>query len=244
MGSTFEVSFVDKELIHYFFPRMRHGIAIAKSEGQELMRIPLDIRLGAKTVLPPQEQVLRTAVPGGATQETVVSAMRPEETVAYKLFSYTNRTIGGVNRKAKDLTDAGTSILQKGVDEQLVVKALEEWTSRGFTMGAMRHPETIMGLGRLEARPELMMGQTREQLDASYRLVRNYYDRVAPKVANTPLRPEVSNGMFARVGLFFRETKCSLSKRIEQRFIPRVKAWDHPRGFGVFGLIVAISLFD
>jgi hypothetical protein len=201
-GLTFEVSFVDKELIHYFFPRMRHGIAIAKSEGQELMRIPLDIRLGAKTVLPPQEQVLRTAVPGGATQETVVSAMRPEETVAYKLFSYTNRTIGGVNRKAKDLTDVA-SILQKGVDEQLVVKALEEWTSRGFTMGAMRHPETIMGLGRLEARPELMMGQTREQLDASYRLVRNYYDRVAPKVANTPLRPEVSNGMFARVGRFF-----------------------------------------
>ncbi len=95
------------------------------------------------------------------------------------------------------------SMLQKGVDEQLVVKALEEWTSRGFTMGAMRHPETIMGLGRLEARPELMMGQTREQLDASYRLVRNYYDRVAPKVANTPLRPEVSNGMFARVGRFF-----------------------------------------
>ncbi|MBK7841609.1 MAG: hypothetical protein IPJ49_28795 [Candidatus Obscuribacter sp.] len=60
-GLTFDVAFVDKEPIHYVFPRMRHGVAIARSEGQELMRIPLDLRYGAKTVLPPQQQVLKAA---------------------------------------------------------------------------------------------------------------------------------------------------------------------------------------
>ncbi|MBK9205413.1 MAG: hypothetical protein IPL73_23905 [Candidatus Obscuribacter sp.] len=113
------------------------------------MRIPLDLRYGAKTVLPPQQQVLKAAAnPGAPAQEVVVSSMQPAETLAHKLFSYTNRTIGGIDRKAKDLTDMA-QMIHKGVDEDLVVKALEAWTSRGYTLGAMRHPELITGASRL-----------------------------------------------------------------------------------------------
>ncbi|MBK7841610.1 MAG: hypothetical protein IPJ49_28800 [Candidatus Obscuribacter sp.] len=50
--------------------------------------------------------------------------MQPAETLAHKFFSYTNRTIGGIDRKAKDLTDVA-QMIHKGVDEDFVVKALE-----------------------------------------------------------------------------------------------------------------------
>ncbi len=211
-GLTFDVAFVDKEPIHYVFPRMRHGVAIARSEGQELMRIPLDLRYGAKTVLPPQQQVLKAAAnPGAPAQEVVVSSMQPAETLAHKLFSYTNRTIGGIDRKAKDLTDMA-QMIHKGVDEDLVVKALEAWTSRGYTLGAMRHPELITGASRLQAKPGLLMGHTRDELDQSFNVVRNYYARVAPRVADTPLNPDVSQSILARVGRFFEKQKVVYPK--------------------------------
>lgn len=211
-GLTFDVAFVEKEPIHYVFPRMRHGVAIARSEGQELMRIPLDLRYGAKTVLPPQQQVLKAAAnPGGPVEEVVVSSMQPAETLAHKLFSYTNRTIGGIDRKAKDLTDMA-QMINKGVDEDLVVKALEAWTSRGYTLGAMRHPELITGASRLQAKPGLLMGHTRDELDQSFNVVRNYYARVAPRVADTPLNPGVSQSILARVGRFFEKQKVVYPK--------------------------------
>lgn len=193
-GLTFEIPELTKDPVHLVWPRMRHAMAIAKVGDQELMRVPLDLRIGAGTILPPTKQVLKGAA---GEAPTVFGTMQPEETIAHKLFSYTNRTAGGLERKPKDLSDIA-SIIKSGVDEEKVTEAMRGFTAKGYTLGAMRHPSQILGKS-LTRRPDLLVGQTPTQLDENFQLVRNFYERIAPKVVSTPLRDDVSTKLGARL---------------------------------------------
>ncbi len=201
-GLHFEVPPMVEEPIHIrtMYPRMRHAVAIAKdtASGEEIMRIPLDIRVGANTILPPTKMTLTTPGKVGEAAQTVVSSMQAEENFAYKLFSYTNRTIGGLTRKPKDLMDMA-GMVEKGLDQKKVVEALQAWTKRGYTMGPLRHPSEVLG-SQLEAN---MAGQTAEQLAQNLTTVKNFYLKVAPQVERTSTLPKVLQTPVAQVRRFF-----------------------------------------
>lgn len=201
-GLTFEVPPMIEEPLHIrtMYPRMRHAVAIAKDAetGTEIMRIPLDIRIGANTILPPSKLTLKTPGQIGEAAETVVSSMAPEENFAYKLFSYTNRTIGGQARKPKDLMDMA-SMVEKGLDEHKVTQALQAWTKRGYNLGPLRHPGEVLG-PRLA---ENMAGQTPEQLVHNLGVVKNFYLKVAPQVEQVSTLPKVLQTPAAQVQRFF-----------------------------------------
>jgi hypothetical protein len=130
----------------------------------------------------------------------LVPIMAPEETFATKLFTYTNRTIGGMDRKPKDLLDMA-GMVQKGLDEEKVAQALQAWTQRGYSMGALRHPSEILG-NSLERN---LGAQTAEQLNTNFQAVQNYYARIAPKVDAAPLFDNVSTTPLARLNRFFQK---------------------------------------
>lgn len=203
-GLQFDVQLSAREPLSRIFPRMRHGEAIASENGREVLRIPLDIRVGGGTILPPKPLVLdasgrlgQPAVPG---KDIIVNMMQPEETYAHKAVSYALRSFGGTNRKPKDVIDMG-AMVAKGLDEDLVVQALRAWPEKGIKLGVMRHPQEILG-ARLD-NPALLAGRTRAQLDDSYSVAKNYYDRVAPRAVTAP-GPEVDMGIAARVQRFFK----------------------------------------
>lgn len=203
-GLKFDVQMEGRKPLYWVFPRMRHGEAIATENGKELLRIPLDIRVGAGTVLPPQPLTLNatgrigeSVVPG---KGIVINAMRPEEAFAHKAVSYSLRSAGGINRKPKDIIDMG-SMVAKGLDDDLVTQALRAWPEQGVKLGAMRHPEQILG-SRLD-NPALLAGRSRAQLDDSYYLARNYYEKVAPRAVIDPA-PHVSMSVPARFQRFLK----------------------------------------
>jgi len=199
-GLHFEIPELPGEGIgtRFMYPRMRHGTAIAKAaDGSEIMRIPLDIRIGAGTILRPTTLSLSDSARLAANGETLVSTMQAEETFAHKLFSYTNRTIGGLNRKPKDLSDMA-GMINKGLDEQKVAEALQAWTRNGYSLGPIRHPGDILG----SVLDRNMFGQTTAQLDANFGIVKNYFQRLAPQVESAPLFPHVSLSPAARLSRF------------------------------------------
>jgi hypothetical protein len=132
----------------------------------------------------------------GNVSSSSVSAMQPEETFAFKLFTYTNRTFG-FTRKTKDLSDMA-AMVNHGLDENKVSQALQAWTTRGYSLGPMRHPTELYG--RLLERH--MAGQTTEQLDANFGAVRNFYAKVAPTAESQPLRPEVRTNRISQLTRF------------------------------------------
>jgi hypothetical protein len=97
----------------------------------------------------------------------------------------------------KDLSDIA-SIIKSGVDEKKVTEAMRGFTAKCYTLGAMRQPSQILGKS-LTRRPDLLVGQTPTQLDENFQLVRNFYERIAPKVVSTPLRDDVSTKLGARL---------------------------------------------
>jgi hypothetical protein len=196
-GLRFEIPKLDKSPVHAIWPRMRHATAIAMQGDQEVMRFSLDLRLGANTILPATEATLK-----GATGEaaTTFKAMQPEENAAFKMFTYTTRSAGGIERKARDLGDVA-SMIRTGLDEDKVTEAMSAFVKKGYTPGALRHPADIMG-SLLERKPELMAGQTPAQLDENFHLVRNFYEKIAPRVFSTPVNPEVSTGWLSRLVRF------------------------------------------
>lgn len=201
-GLKFEIPAMIEEPIHIrtMYPRMRHAVAIAKDAetGKEILRIPLDIRVGANTILPPSKLTLTTPGQFGEGAKTVVSAMQPEENFAYKLYTYTNRTFGGQVRKPKDLMDMATMV-EKGLDEKKVAEALQAWTKRGYTLGPLRHPSEVLG-STLE---QSMAGQTTAQLNHNLSVVKGFYAKVAPKAENVSTIPNVSQNPVSRIRRFF-----------------------------------------
>jgi hypothetical protein len=195
-GLTFEISSWNA-LSDRFFPRMRHLNATAKAGGQEVMQVPLDIRVGAKTLLEPENLSLRSSH-NGVDYTATIPSMRKEETLAYKLYTYGNRYFGGLSRKPKDLKDIA-AIIKDGADQNKVTDALQAWTSRGFSMAPIRPPQDILG-------PKVVFSaDAQSEIAGNFQVVKGFYQGIGSQVEGTPLRPEVSTNPFAQSMRFLKK---------------------------------------
>jgi hypothetical protein len=179
------------------FPRMRHLMATAEAGGEHVMDIPLDVRVGGKTILPPEHLPLTNQF-NGVEYSTAVDAMRKEETLAYKLYTYGNRYFGGIVRKEKDLKDIAT-LIQSGVNPNDTAEAMQAWTSRGYGMAPIRPFTEIMGLSYPMSQASI------DSATKNFGVAKDFYSGISGAVENAPLRTDVSNSWLARSTRFLKK---------------------------------------
>ena len=197
-GLSFSVA-NDAKFSDRVFPRMRHLVAHVQGEGVNSFSIPLDVRVGAKTILPTETRALTHTI-DGVTHTTSVEMMQKEENLAYKLYTYSNRVVGGLLRKSKDLGDMA-SIIKSGVDESKVTQALQSWTSQGFEMAPLRHPAEFVSAKVFET-TRLGLGQSLDQVTTNFNTVKNFYAGIAPEVEQVPLRSDVKSNVISSARRF------------------------------------------
>jgi hypothetical protein len=208
-GLTFKItSEPEKKVIANVFPRMRHLVATAESDGKTIMSVPLDVRVGAKTILTPEQLALKNQF-NGVDYSTGIPAMRKEETLAYKLYTYGNRYFGGVARKPKDLRDIAT-LIKSGVNQDDTAEALQAWTSRGYSMAPLRPVPEILGPNHS------MSPATTDELNASFLTAKRFYQGISSDVENAPLRSDVSNNWLSQLSRFVKKHSTIYPAELEQ----------------------------
>jgi Nucleotidyl transferase AbiEii toxin, Type IV TA system len=197
-GLSFKVSVVPERTVNSIvYPRMRHLLATAEADGKEVMSIPLDLRVGAKTILPPEQLSLANRF-DGTDYSTAIPTMRKEETLAYKLYTYGNRYFGGVARKPKDLKDIATMI-KSGANPDDTAEALQAWTSRGYSMAPLRPVQDILG-------PKNPLPSTAaEEMSDNFRTLKSFYQGISDKVENVSTGSDVSTNWLSRSAKFMKK---------------------------------------
>ncbi len=179
-GLSFEVPKLMFKPSYLAYPAMRQAEIVAKAEGTELMRFPIDVRIQPRTILP--TSTYKLPAPADGFPGASVNMLEREEIFARKLFSYQNSLV--VTRGPKDVLDLAY-MTKQGVESDKVVAALQAFHDRGFAVQAISEQAPISM--RLLRGTGNMKGQSLEDLQANHGIVSNYF--------NSKIMPRLNQGV-------------------------------------------------